>query len=1033
MSRPSVDTGQLLDMLGYSYYSFYQSGESPEYSEVYFKEIIPSLANGVSKKTLELINMKLYRHQLESLQALEDDMNIILKSGTGSGKTESWFIYAGRHRVKTLSIYPTLALAYDQLNRLSQYCSDLRLNIMILDAVKRDELVSKHGFRNVKKMVSDSDLVVTNPAFLLNEVKKSALAGSSLLSPFFEKLRLIVVDDFDFYGPREIALLFSMLKILTKLYGHDVQFAFMTAMLANPEEIAEYLKTINNRETKIISGRPFKAPNKVYIVLGKNLKRLWEEARKFEDRLKDAKVGGDILNALKDYNLFKQNVYRVWDALRYAGIPAPEPYSDIVEIVSNYVLDDSVTLVFTKSIERAEEISRRIVEKTGKGGRVGAHHHLVSRETRREIEDAARSGMIKVLISPRTLSQGIDIGEVLRIVHVGLPDTLREFYQREGRKGRRSGIELTETVIIPSSSWDYDLLSRGVTAMEKWLNLLLEKIIVNPENDYSKLFEALLKAQSPTLKKELTSEEVDLLKSLGLLDGSELSRAGKRVWRQMNFYEFAPPYGIKRLKIEEDGSVKKLEDISHCDLVEKFQMGALDYTSDGIVTYHKIGGGRAVTGITVEPLRERILRRYEGTSYALEEYERIKRMWGEEPNILKDYILGRLHSRIFCVVHPPIEGFGKYVKIPNRVEWVVVGEKKKLLRRGEETIFYRDKKSVVVASPTYGKYEDYTYGIVVEVGLEEDLELLRLGLAYIMIVLRRVLGIPLETIMYGTMRLSERKFIALHEPESAGLIKKLDWSRVYREVENYKPDEIDEIILEELDEDSYSTLISLKVEWKIAREYALRVLDYMRRREKIVLEFMGKMLEVPKPSRSLKIASISGIYLQLREDLNSGIYALLVYDGEEHVYCSGVTEFGRPDQNHLIVQEVLSRLIDEGFTFTTYGIGTLYRVLDSAGLRSLETFIKGLEANRILHDSRENLSKFLGFTVELEDLKHALGFSSKSVSRIIEVVEDAKRKMPGSRMIEYVWKSLDNELREYMRDEGISTYISYLISQRSGE
>ncbi|MCL7402153.1 MAG: DEAD/DEAH box helicase [Thaumarchaeota archaeon] len=1033
MERPRIETGSLLDMLGYSYYFFDQMEEAPEFADKSFEEIIPELLKGSTKKTMELVGKKLYKHQLESLQALREGSNIILKSGTGSGKTEAWFLYTVERKIKTLSIYPTLALAYDQLNRLSQYCLDLNMKIMILDAARKQELISKQGLRNVKRIISESDLVVTNPAFLLNEVKKTALKGNGLLSPFFQKMGLIVIDDFDFYGPREIALLFSILKTLVKITGVNTQFAFMTAMLANPEEVAEYLTEINGRDTKIISGRAFKAKNRVYIVLGKNLRKLWEEARKFKDKLEQIGVGRDILDSLGDFQLFQQNVYRVWDALRYAGIPAPEPWSDPVEILSNYVYDEAVTLVFTRSIERAEELSRRVIERTGRRERVASHHHLISREMRREIEDAVRSGLVKVLVSPRTLSQGIDIGEVLRVVHVGLPDSLREFYQREGRKGRRAETKSTETVIIPQGSWDYDLLSRGVKTVEKWLNMSLEKVIVNPKNNYSTLFESLLKFQSPILRRDLTNEEIDFLKNLGLFNGLELSKAGKRVWRQMNFYEYAPPYGIKRLKIEEDGSTIRLEDVSHCDLVEKFQPGSIDYTSDSVVTLHRLGGGRTVTSVIVEPLRERTLRRYEGTAYALEEYERVKESWGEEPNIWRDYVQGRLHSRVFCVVHPPIEGFGKYVKIPNRVEWIIIGEKKKMTRKGDETLFYRDKRSIVVAAPTYGKYEDYTYGVVIEVGLEEDPELLRLGLAYVMIVLRRVFGIPLETIMYSVTRLGERKFIALHEPESAGLLEKIDWGGVYRSVQAYTPDEIDEILLEALDEYSYSAFISLKLDWRIAREYALRALDYIRRRERIILEFMDKLLEVPKPSRSLKIASIQSLYLPLREDFNSGIYVLSVYDGEENVSCSGITEFSKPDHSYLKIQEAVSRLIDEGFKIVTYNIRVLYDYLDSAGLKSLKTFIKGLESTNSLIDSREVLCKSLGYTIELEDVKKILGISSPSLSEIMRAMEDAKRMIPKLDLIEYISKIRSTQLIEFVEGESRVAYLSYIIGQKKLE
>ena len=1033
MERPRIETGSLLDMLGYSYYFFDQSGEAPEFTEKSFEEIIPELSKGSTKKTMELVGKKLYRHQLESLQALRDGYNIILKSGTGSGKTEAWFLYTVEKKIKTLSIYPTLALAYDQLNRLSQYCHDLSMKIMILDAARKQELISKQGFRNVKRIISESDLVVTNPAFLLNEVKKTALQGNGVLSSFFRKMGLIVIDDFDFYGPREIALLFSILKILVKITGENIQFAFMTAMLANPEEVAEYLSTINGRDTKIISGKAFKAKNRVYIVLGKNLRRLWEEARKFKDKLEQMGVGRDILDSLEDFKLFQQNVYRVWDALRYAGIPAPEPWSDPVEILSNYVHDEVITLVFTRSIERAEEISRRIIERTGRRERVASHHHLISREIRREIEDAVRSGLVKVLVSPRTLSQGIDIGEVLRIIHIGLPDNLREFYQREGRKGRRMETESTETVVIPQGSWDYDLLSRGVKTVEKWLNISLEKVVVNPRNKYSTLFETLLKIQSPILKKDLTNQEIDFLKNLGLFDGLELSRAGKRVWRQMNFYEYAPPYGIKRLKIEEDGSTNRLEDVSHCDLVEKFQPGAIDYTSDGIVTHHRLGGGRTVTSITVEPLRERTLRRYEGTAYALEEYERVKESWSEQPNIWRDYIQGKLHSNVFCVVHPPMDGFGKYVKIPNRVEWVVIGEKKKMMRKGDETLFYRDKRSIVVAAPTYGKYEDYTYGAIIEVGLEEDPELLRLGLAYLMIILRRVFGIPLETIMYNVIRLGERKFIALHEPESAGLIEKIEWGQVYKEAQVYKPDEIDEILLEALDEYSYSAFTSLKLEWKIAKEYALKALDYIRRREKIIIEFRDKLLEVPRPSRSLKIASIQGLYLQLREDFNSGIYVLSVFDGEENFSCTGITEISKPDHNYLQIQEAVSRLIDEGFKIVTYNIKVLYDYLDSAGLKSLKTLIRGLESTDSLIDSREILSRSLGYPIELEDVKKVLGLSSTSLGEIMRIIEDSRRMIPKLDLIEYISRTRSSQLIEFLEDDSRAAYLSYLIGQKQLE
>ena len=1030
MTKPLVRSGEILERLGYEYYFFQQSGEQPQHVELTFSKLIPSLSEASGERSRLLAGRRLYRHQLEAYEALSSGRNLILRSGTGSGKTEAWFAAAAEKRLRTLVIYPTLALAEDQFTRLRDYCRDLEIRLEAIDAARRQELIKQHGVSGLRRKLTQAEILLTNPAYLLNEVKKLALGRGSLLRGFIERLDLIVVDDFDFYGPREIALLFSMLKILTFLLGGRPLYAFMTAALENPEEVAEYLTSLNGRETRIVSGRAFKAPNETYVVLGKNLRRFWEEARRWEDRLREAGVGEDILKSLRSYAEFKRNFYRVWDALRYAGIRVPDPWPDPAEIISEYLFDDTVTLVFTRSIARAEELVRRVVQRTGRRDRVASHHHLLSKSYRREVEEAVRAGLVKVLISPRTLSQGIDIGAVHRVVHIGLPDEVREYHQREGRKGRRPEIELTETIIIPQGGWDEDLLSRGVDALRRWIELPMEKIIVNPSNKYSTLFEALLRIQSPSLRKYLGREELELLRKLGLERDLELTGLGKRVWRQMNFYEFSPPYGIKRMKIEEDGSEHRLEDVSHCDLVEKFQPGAIDYTSDSVVTLHRLSDkSRTVTAIYVEPLRERTLRRYEGTAYALEEYIKIKSLWNENPNILRDYYVGRLHSRVLCVVHPPVEGFGKYTKIPNRVEWLLMGERKRMLRRDDETIFYRDRRTIVVPAPTYGKYEDYTYGLIVEAGIEDDPELLRIGLAFLTIVLRRVFGIAFETIMYDVLRLGERKFIALHEPESAGLIEKLDWSNVYRAAENYEPDELDEIFLQEIDEYAYSSFTARKLDWKLAKIHALKALDYLRMRDRIKVEFMGGV-EVPKPSKSLRIAALSAIYLPVREDVEAGVYALTIYDGEEYYYSSGVAELNQPDDGYIAVQRKISELLDQEFTLSVYSLRVLDPILGQAGLRGLEATVRGALSMGRLVEVEERLREAAGWAPPLEELKHALRLKqTPSVSDIMMRLEDYRRRMPGLRRLERIRERLDGLLEEFLRGEAETIYLTYLVSK----
>ena len=231
---------------------------------------------------------------------------------------------------------------------------------------------------------------------------------------------------------------------------------------------------------------------------------------------------------------------------------------------------------------------------------------------------------IKVIVSPRTLSQGIDIGLVKRIVHLGLPDDVREYYQREGRKGRRKELGFSETIIIPRSRWDRELFSKGFEVFEKWLNLGIEKTLINPDNLYIHLFTGIAKLLSPWYREELSSLEKEALRRTGVLreDGINTNLL-KWIFERMNFYEFAPPYGIKRYLIKNNERIP-LEPIGHCDLVEKFQPGNIDYSEEAIVTHIETGRStRHVRAVIEKPIREISFYEDDAFAVALEEYRYI--------------------------------------------------------------------------------------------------------------------------------------------------------------------------------------------------------------------------------------------------------------------------------------------------------------------------------------------------------------------------------------------------------------------------
>ncbi len=1030
-----LDSSGPLEKMGYEFERIVEPGVEPERVNVRFRDILPQLSG--AGELSWIADARLYKHQYEALKALDEGRNVILRSGTGSGKTEAWVMYAlrkclGREGFRAIAIYPTLALANDQVRRITTYASAVGVGVIQLDAPSRDKLVKSVGRSGVRTRVAGSGILITNPAFLMHEIRRFVLKpSSSLLEPFFRKLSLLVIDELDFYGPREIALLLGMLEVIALASEVKPQIVVLTATLANPDELGEHLKRVTGRDYTVIEGEAFHVENHTFIMLGKNMRRVWERIREITRRIPPAEIDEDVLEALRDYGKFRENAHRVLSYLEALGFDVPKPGVDPAEIISLYARDEGVTLVFTRGIARAEEIAKRVGEIIGNNA-VAAHHHLVPKDRREEIEKAAREGRIKILVSPRTLTQGIDIGTIVRVVHLGLPEDVREYVQREGRKGRRPGIPFTETIVIPSGSWDWELLSKGMDALKKWLSLPLEKTIVNPGNLYMKLFTGLVKLLSPWLGAELTGPEKEALEKAGVLKRGVVDRERmKWVWDRLGFYEFAPPYGVKR-ELVENGFRRELEPIGHCDLVELFQIGCFDYTSDAIVVDHRtVAGGRAVTAVIEKPVRKMRWWEQEYFACAYEEYQSIKTRWGEEPSILRDLARGRVFSRVNVVVYPPRKGFGMLVKIPNRVVWIVVSEKPRVFKMGGKHIVSRDRRLVQVPTPVHGLYRDFTYGYLIEVDERLDTGLLRLGIAFTLIVLRRTESLPLDTLEYGVEVVGGKKFIEIHEPEASGVLELLDWSIIRRRIEEYKPDDLDLVLLHQLDEIAYTDMITLGIDWDHVREYALRVVDYIAQQKTVPLRIGEVLARIPKPSRSLRLVALDALVEPLEEDTGPKLMlvALACFDGEEARGYATITMWApglKPPRELMELEEHVENLVYyEDYTLLV-PTKRISENLIGAGIRRLPRTIeeKSVEVLGLLEKAG-----FKPATLEpimMEAYKIIPGIPRPPG---LQELHDRLRRIKEKGFKSLLEKEKDMVL-DYLKARAVAIYLGYLLSSK---
>lgn len=215
---------------------------------------------------------KLYKHQVEAIQKATSNKNLIVTTGTGSGKTESFLIpvlnqllrekEAGTldPGVRTLIIYPMNALVNDQIRRLREiFIASQEEGITygrftgetsekFKDA--RKEFLEREGIEPIKnELISREQMRETPPNILITNY---AMLEYLLLRPgdniLFDqngafKWQTIVFDEAHTYGGAkgiEVSALIKRLK--ATLVRDDIQFILTSATLGDEKENPKIIK-----------------------------------------------------------------------------------------------------------------------------------------------------------------------------------------------------------------------------------------------------------------------------------------------------------------------------------------------------------------------------------------------------------------------------------------------------------------------------------------------------------------------------------------------------------------------------------------------------------------------------------------------------------------------------------------------------------------------------------------------------------------------------------------------------------------------
>jgi DEAD/DEAH box helicase domain-containing protein len=327
----------------------------------------------------------LYGHQAETWEASARGEHVIVTTGTASGKTLAFNLpvlaaLAEEPKQRTLYLYPTKALAQDQIRGLGQ----LGLKRM-RPAIYDGDTPTEQRWQ-IRKW---ANLILTNPDML----HVGLLPHHDRWGDVLTNLRYVVVDEAHVYRGvfgSHVGNVLRRLRRLARVYGADPQFLFASATIANPGELAHSLAGVD-----------------ATVVGGDSAPRAERTIALWNPPLTDEELG-----------------------LRAS------PLAEASKLMADLVSRGLRCLVFAKSRRAAELIHRFTTERLGDGSMLSPYRAGYTPAQRRDIEQRLFRGELLGVSATNALELGIDIGLLDCVISVGFPGTVASLRQQWGRAGR---------------------------------------------------------------------------------------------------------------------------------------------------------------------------------------------------------------------------------------------------------------------------------------------------------------------------------------------------------------------------------------------------------------------------------------------------------------------------------------------------------------------------------------------------------------------------------------------------------------------
>ena len=359
----------------------------------------------------------LYRHQAMAMEILGQEQNLIISSGTATGKSLI-FQAPTLHRLhldpkaRAIAIYPIKALSRDQLAKWRQMAAAIGLDPRIINKIDGDI----EGHQERRELLAQTRLALMTPdiiqAWMMrysnpppprarSPKHQDVMETQDIIRDFLRNLRMLIIDEAHTYdGAIGTACMYLFQRLQHKAALLDpgrspVQIIAASATIRNPMEHMQTLTGQPFREiTEDDNGAP-RAELVVQHVLGRNIYGGgWEDI-------------GKIINEILEES----------------------PDNRYIAFIDDRQLAERTAAI----IEGAKGMTEQEIIQTAEKS-MSYRAGLMYREY---IEEKLKDGTIRGITSTSAMELGIDIPALNIGMNLGLPTTNQRLRQRAGRVGRQ--------------------------------------------------------------------------------------------------------------------------------------------------------------------------------------------------------------------------------------------------------------------------------------------------------------------------------------------------------------------------------------------------------------------------------------------------------------------------------------------------------------------------------------------------------------------------------------------------------------------